>query len=420
MSSSRPRSYNALRHRDYRVLWLAEIASMSGSQMMRVAIAWQIFELTRNPLNLGYLGLARFVPLVLFGLWGGVIADRGDRRRTLMVAQLLLMLTSLALVGLTVTGTITAPAIYLLTALSATFGAVANPTRQSLIPAIVPLRDLPGAMAMNGLAFQVGGVLGPALGGILIGLFGVVPLYVFDAVTFLLVAIALATMRSRPVIPDSLSRGMQAVKEGLRFLWATPILLGIMVLDFVATFFGFNSVLMPIFADEVLGGGPQTLGLLLAAPAIGAVVGSTVMAGIRLPDRAGRGVLLAIAVYGVCILGFGLSTVLVVSLLFLAGSGAADAVSMAFRHTIRNEVTPSDLRGRIAAAYSTFAIGGPQLGEFEAGVLAALIGAPMAVAVGGIGVLASVATVWLKVPTIARYSTWKDETLLEAAIEPEK
>ncbi|MFM8594536.1 MAG: MFS transporter, partial [Chloroflexota bacterium] len=140
MSSSRPRSYNALRHRDYRVLWLAEIASMSGSQMMRVAIAWQIFELTRNPLNLGYLGLARFVPLVLFGLWGGVIADRGDRRRTLMVAQLLLMLTSLALVGLTLTGTITAPAIYLLTALSATFGAVANPTRQSLIPAIVPLR----------------------------------------------------------------------------------------------------------------------------------------------------------------------------------------------------------------------------------------------------------------------------------------
>ncbi|MFM8593383.1 MAG: MFS transporter, partial [Chloroflexota bacterium] len=258
------------------------------------------------------------------------------------------------------------------------------------------------------------------LGGILIGLFGVVPLYVFDAVTFLLVAIALATMRSRPVIPDSLSRGMQAVKEGLRFLWATPILLGIMVLDFVATFFGFNSVLMPIFADEVLGGGPQTLGLLLAAPAIGAVVGSTVMAGIRLPDRAGRGVLLAIAVYGVCILGFGLSTVLVVSLLFLAGSGAADAVRKAFRHTIRNEVTPSDLRGRIAAAYSTFAIGGPQLGEFEAGVLAALIGAPMAVAVGGIGVLASVATVWLKVPTIARYSTWKDETLLEAAIEPEK
>lgn len=402
-SPSARRSWDVLRHRDYRLLWSAEILSTGGSQMMRAALAWQLFELTRNPLQLGFLGLARFLPLLLFGLWGGVLADRGDRRRTLMVAQLALMAASAALAVAAFTGNVQPWNIYAFAMLAAVFGAVAAPTRSALIPALVPERELAGAMAMNGLASQVGGVVGPALAGVLIAAYGVAPLYLFDAFSFAVVAVVLLRLRARPIVPPIGRRGAAAVVEGLRFLWLTPILLGVMGLDFLATFFGASSVLMPIFAEEVLGGGPRTLGLLLAAPAAGAVLGSLAMAAGRLPMRPGRGVLLAIAAYGACILGFGLSGNLWLSLLFLAGEGAADAVSMALRHTVRNLVTPDALRGRIAAAHSTFAMGGPQLGEFESGLVASAFGAPAAVALGGLGTLIATALVAWRVPAIAAY-----------------
>jgi hypothetical protein len=176
-----------------------------------------------------------------------------------------------------------------------------------------------------------------------------------------------------------------------------------MVVDFLATFFGASMVLMPIFADEILDVGAQGLGLLYAAPAAGAVVGGVVMSIARMPRRPGSGILVAVAIYGACIAGFGLSKTLWISLALLAASGAADAVSMAFRHTIRTLVTPDELRGRIAAAHSTFAMGGPQLGEFEAGVVAAAVGAGPSVVLGGLGTMVSVAAVALLVPAIGRY-----------------
>ena len=376
---------------------------MAGTQLMRTAIAWQLFELTRNPLQLGLLGLSRFIPLLLFGLWGGVIADRGDRRMTLVRTQVILLALSLALAGLTATGHITPAWIYLITMLAAAVGAVGSPTRQALIPALVPPGLLPGAMTMNSLAFEIGSVVGPALGGILIASLGVAPIYLFDALTFLLVIGAALAMDARPIVPAVRQGGLEAVREGLRFLWMTPILLGVMGLDFIATFWGQSNVLMPIFASDILGGGPQTLGLLLSAPAAGALLGSTAMAALRLPRRPGLGVLVAVAIYGACIVGFGLSGSLPVSLALLAGSGAADAVSMAMRHTVRTMVTPDALRGRIAAAHSTFAMGGPQLGEFEAGLAASWLGAPAAVAFGGVGVIVSTALIAWKAPAIARF-----------------
>ncbi len=378
---------------------------MAGTQLMRTAVAWQIFELTRDPLQLGLLGLSRFVPLLIFGLWGGVIADRGDRRMTLIRSQVILMLLSLLLAALTSTGNITPLWIYGITMLSAAVGAVGGPTRQALIPALVPRDLLAGAMTMNSLAWQLGAVAGPALGGLLLANIGVAPLYAFDALTFLLVIGAAVAMKARPVVPPTGQRGIEAVKEGLRFLWITPILLGVMGLDFLATFWGQSNVLMPIFAEEVLGGGPETLGLLLSAPAAGALIGSLVMAVARLPYRPGLGVLVAVAAYGVCIFGFGMSNSLPLSLAFLAASGATDAVSMAMRQTIRTLVTPDDLRGRIAAAHSTFAMGGPQLGEFEAGLVASWIGAPGSVAIGGIGVVVSTILIALRVPGIARFDS---------------
>lgn len=403
--SAPSRSWESLRHRDFRLLWSAEVISMAGTQLMRTAVAWQIFELTRDPLQLGFLGLSRFVPLLIFGLWGGVLADRGDRRMTLIRSQAILMLLSLALAALTMTGLITPLWIYAITMLSAAVGAVGSPTRQALIPALVPKDLLAGAMTMGSLAFQIGAVAGPALGGLLLARIGVAPLYVFDAITFLIVIGAAIAMHARPVVSPSGQRGIEAIKQGLRFLWMTPILLGVMGLDFIATFWGQSNVLMPIFAQEVLGGGPATLGLLLSAPAAGALIGSTIMAVARLPYRPGLGVLGAVAAYGLCIFGFGVSGSLPLSLAFLAASGATDSVSMVMRHTIRTMVTPDELRGRIAAAHSTFAMGGPQLGEFEAGLVASWIGAPASVAIGGVGVVLSTLLIGWKVPGIATFDS---------------
>lgn len=210
-------------------------------------------------------------------------------------------------------------------------------------------------------------------------------------------------MRSRPPSPPVTTLGFAAALEGLRFLRGSPALLGVMVLDFLATFFGAGTVLIPIFAAEILGMGAGGLGLLLAAPATGAVAVGVAMGVVRTPARPGVGVLLAVAAYGACLLGFGLSREPWLALAFLAGSGGADAVSMALRHTVRNLLTPDALRGRIAAAHSTFAMGGPQLGEFEAGALAAAVGAGPAVAPGGVGTLLTAAVVARRVPAIAAY-----------------
>jgi MFS family permease len=402
------RAYAALRHRDYRLLWGAELVSSLGTQVQRVAIAWQVFQLTGDPLQLGLLGLFRFAPILLFGLAGGVVADRGDRRRTLLASQLALMATAAALAALTAAGSVGLPAIYALTFLSASFSAVAGPTRQALVPGLVPRSSLTGAMTMNILAMQVAAVSGPAIGGVLVGQVGLTAAYVVDALSFVAVIGALLAMRTPVTVARSSLGGLAAAVEGLRFLRGSPILLGVMALDFLATFFGASTVLMPIFAEEILGIGATGLGLLLAAPAAGAVAGSAVMGIARMPRRPGLGVLVAVAVYGACIAGFGLSRDLWLSLALLAGSGAADAASMALRHAVRTLTTPDALRGRIAAAHSTFAMGGPQLGEFEAGVVAAVSGAGTSVFLGGLGTLLAAGLVAWRVPAIAAYRTEAD------------
>ena len=403
MSVSRDRAYRTLRHRDFRLLWAAGGISSAGTQIQQVAVAWQVFELSRNPVALGGLGLARFVPILVFGLAGGVLADRHDRRRTLLAAQAALGTVSALFALLTFAGRITVPAIYLLTMVAAVFAAVAGPTRQALIPSLVPDEELAGAMSMSILAGNAATVAGPALGGLIIGFAGTGLAYAIDAASFALVGLAVLVLRARPVLARQAASGWAAALEGLRFLRGSPALLGVMALDFVATFFGASTVLMPLFATEVLKTGPTGLGVLLAAPAAGALLGGSAMAAARIPDRPGLGIVGAVVGYGLCLLGFGLSVNLWLSLALLAGSGAADAVSMAMRHTVRNLMTPDALRGRIAAAHSTFAMGGPQLGEFESGLVAARFGAPIAVAAGGLlAVVGALATAWL-VPSITAF-----------------
>jgi len=402
-----------LRHRDFRLIWSAEVLSQSGTQIQRVAVAWQVFELTGDPFHLGLLGLVRFVPLFLFGLVGGVVADRYDRRQTLILSQLALMVVTGAFAGLTATDSISLAWIYGLTALSALFSAVAAPTRHALIPTLVPTASIPAAMSMGVLAFQAAGMAGPAIGGVLVASVGIAASYAVDAVTFGLVALSAFALHSRPTRAAPVISGRAAAMEGLRFLRESPVLLGTMSLDFLANFFGAITTLMPIFASDILGGGPQTLGWLLAAPAVGAVVGATIMAGRPPMTRPGVGILGAIVVFGLSITAFAFSRNLWLSLAFLAASGAADSVSVSQRHTLRNLLTPDRLRGRVAAAHSTFAAGGPQLGDVRSGIMASWTGAPVAVAIGGLAAVLTALLVARQVPGIARFRWETDHPSVE-------
>jgi MFS family permease len=411
LSTSRNLAFQTLRHRDFRLLWAADSIAMLGTQMQRLAIIWQVYLLTDSPFQLGLLALFRFVPVAVFGFVGGVVADQHDRRQVLIWAHVGLFLTSGALAVATFADYASIWLLFLVTFVSSTFNSLAGPARQALIPSLVPRREIAGATTIANLSMQTAGIIGPALGGVVIGSLGVGTAYLWNALSFIAVIVAAVLMRVR-VEPIALTtRGLRAAKEGFAFLLATPILLAVMGLDFAATFFGTNTTLMPIVAEDILGIGAEGMGLLLSSIAAGAVIGSLVMSVLPVPQRPGRAIVLAIAGYGACTVGFGLSQSLVLAILFLAGSGAADSISMAMRAAIRNLVTPDEYRGRIAAAHSTFAMGGPQLGEFRAGAMAAAFGTPASVAIGGLLTILSCLVAVRMVPPLARYdsSEWSDE-----------
>jgi MFS family permease len=387
------------------MLWIADSIAILGTQIQNLAITWQVFELTGDPLKLGLLGLFRFVPVVFFGLYGGVIADRRDRRTILVITHILLMATTAVLMFGTAMDAVSMTLIYGVTFVASAVNAFAGPARQALIPALVPHEEIAGAATVLNLAMQTAQIGGPALGGIIIGTLGLTAAYTIGTVSFVAVIVAalLITIRERMVIEAT--NGLTAVKDGLTLLWTTPILLSVMSLDFIATFFAASTTLMPIFAEEILDMGPDGLGLLLSAPAVGAVAGSLLMSVAPIPQRPGLGIVAAIIAYGLCIFAFGVSTAIWISVLFLAGSGAADAISMAMRHSIRNLVTPPAYRGRIAAAHTTFARGGPQLGEVESGVMASAFGAQATVAFGGLATVVGCLVMVRLVPELLRYRT---------------
>ncbi len=387
------------------MLWIADSIAILGAQIQMVAITWQVFELTGDPLKLGLLGLFRFVPVLFFGLYGGVIADRRDRRSILVVTHILLMATTAVLMTATALDSVTMVLIYTVTFVASAVNAFAGPARQAIIPALVPHNEIAGAATVLNLAMQTAQIGGPALGGLIIGTFGLSVAYAVGTVSFVAVIVAalLITVRERIVVTSA--NGLTAVIDGLRFLWTTPILLSVMALDFIATFFAASTTLMPIFAESILRMGPNGLGLLLSAPAVGAVIGSLAMSVAPIPQRPGVGIILAIVAYGLCVFGFGVSSAIWLSLLFLAGSGAADSISMAMRHSIRNLVTPPEYRGRIAAAHTTFARGGPQLGEIRSGVMASMFGVQAAVAIGGLATVIGCLVMARIVPGLVRYRT---------------
>lgn len=395
----------ALRHRDFRLLWMGEFVSTLGTQMQTVAIGWQLYQLTGDPLQLGALGLVRAIPVLTFSLVGGTLADSRDRRRLLLVTQALIALFSGVLAVATALDVATVGLIYLVTLLTAITSCFDDPARQALIPLLVPRERIAQATTLNILTHNIAAVMGPAAGGLAVAHLGVAATYALDSASFLAVIVALLLMHSRPEVPVLAGGGIQAVLEGLRFVRHSPVILPLMLLDFLATFFGASLVLLPIFAEEILKVGADGLGLLYSAPAAGAVAGGLVLSALPAARRPGRLVLLAVALYGVAVAIFGASDSFVIALAALAAAGAADTLSMTMRHTIRQLATPDGLRGRVAAVHSIFAGGGPELGNFEAGVTARLLGTQPAVILGGIASIAIAGIVAALSPAIRNYTT---------------
>ena len=417
--SEAPTLLAALRHRNFRLLWAGQLVSMAGSLMQSAAILWHVSLLVppgQRGIALGMVGLVRLLPIVVFSLVAGVVADAHDRRRTMLVTQLGMAVTAGALAWLTFAGVQALWPVYLLAAVGAAFGAFDGPARQALLPNLVPREHLPNAISLNTIMFQSAAVLGPALGGIVIGELGVGWAYALNAASFLFVIGALLVMRDLPVREPGTASPMSfgAAWEGLRFVFRSPLIRSTMLLDFFATFFASATALLPIFAQDILHVGAHGYGVLSAATAVGAIVGSLVM--VRLIDRIRRrGVVLlwAVAAYGLATVIFGISRNFALSFACLALAGAADTVSMVIRNVVRQLATPDHLRGRMTSVAMVFFMGGPQLGEFEAGVVASLFGAPLSVVTGGVGCVLAVAWVAARTPQLRCY---RRETPVEAVL----
>lgn len=392
-----------LKHRDYRLLWFGQMVSTLGTQMHTVALSWQVYELTGSVVQLGLLGLVRAVALMGTSFLGGAAADTRNRRSLMLVTQSLMLALTLGLAAVTALDAANIWLLYGFAAATAATSAFDGPARQALIPSLVPRNELGAAISLNMLAMSSARMIGPAIGGVSVGLAGVAATYVIDATSFLAVILALLLMRTNVVTPVLQVRGLEAIREGLRFIVATPVIWGVMLLDFLATLIGSTVGLAPVFAKDVLDAGPQGLGLLLSAPAAGSVIGAVIVSLLPQFSRPGRMVVASVAAYGVCLMLFGMSGSLVSALLALVGAGAADSVSVAMRHMVRTIATPDELRGRVAASHSALAMGGPRLGEFQSGMAAALVGPRTAMIVGGAGCVLVAMAIGKLVPSVMRY-----------------
>ncbi len=351
--------------------------------MQLAAINWHIYLLTRSPLALGLVGACRAVPIILCSLVGGVVADVVDRRRLMMTTQSVMLTCSAALALVTFRGLLHVWPIFLLTAVASAAWAFDTPARQALMPTLVPLKDFPNAVSLSMLMFQVGLIVGPPLAGFVLASHGPGFVYTINAGSFVAVILGLALMRTsgRPEKDESQPAriSFDALREGLRFVWRTPIIVQTMTLDFVATFFASANQLLPIFAKDILRVGAEGYGFLAAAPAGGAIITGLIVARFGTLKKQGLLVIVSIGVFGAATIAFGLSRVFWFSLLMLAITGGADTISTILRQTIRQLVTPNN------------------------GTVAALVGAPLSVVTGGAACLVAAALALGAARNLRRY-----------------
>ncbi len=398
----------ALKHRNFALIWSGLLVSMIGTQMQQWALFWHISKLSDDPIAVSVVGGVRFVAVLAFSLIGGLVADRYNRRSILFFTQSTAMLIAVILGLLTLTGEIQLWHIYLLTGIQAAAMAFDLPARQALVPNLVPRDILPSAFSLQSIAFNTGAIVGPALSGLVIGYFGQESVYFINAVSFLAVIFALIALGNIPQQQTEIKRGLKAalsdIRDGVRFIRGQPLILSTMILDFVATFFSSANTLLPYFAQNVLHIGEVAYGWLAAAQSLGAVCVGLIASQYSHIRRQGPLLLGAVVVFGLATIIFGVSRVYALVFLALALMGAADSVSTIIRNTIRQLTTPDALRGRMTSINQIFFMGGPQLGEVEAGAVAQFFGVPFAIITGGVGTILGVwlvASIW---PALMRYN----------------
>jgi MFS family permease len=389
---------------DYRRLYTGQAISFLGRQLTLVAAPIQAYDLTGSSVTVGLLGLAQLPPLLVGSLLGGSLADAYDRRRLMLIAQVVLLTCSVGLALNAQHGYGHLWPLYLLTAAQAGLSGIDSPTRNAATPGLVGDENITAAAALNQILYQVGGVTGPAVAGILIARVGLAAAYWCDVACFVLAIVQL--LRLRPLPPEGGGRraGMASVVEGLRFLRGRKALQGTFVIDVNAMVFGMPKALFPALGETVFGGGAQTVGLLYAAPGVGALIGAVASGWTNRVRRPGRAVLWAVVVWGAATAGFAITASLPVALVLLAIAGAGDVVSAVFRNTILLLSVPDNLRGRLSAVHIAVVTGGPRLGDAESGGVAGALGPQLSAVTGGLACIVGVAVIAVLMPELGRWT----------------
>ena len=393
---------------------LGNFVSGLGTQAALVALPYQVYVETRSALLTGLLGAVELGPLILMALLGGALADRSDRRRLLLLDQIGLVAVAAALCAVTVAGDPSIAVLFVLAGLLAGFGALQNVVRTAIVPNLVAREDMPAALAINFGLYQLTMVLGPGLGGLLIGAAGVEAAYAVDAVSCL--AMVGAVVALSPQLPQLAGERLpirRSIGEGLRFVRRSQALLGSFAIDLSAMTFGMPRALFPVLAISVYGAGASGTGLLFASVSAGAVVAALTTRWLDHVRKLGLVTIAAVCVWGLAIAAVALVGSLWAAAALLAVAGAADSVSAVCRSVINQTVTPDALRGRMSSVFSLVVTSGPRLGDVEAGAVAALTSPRFSVLSGGIACVAAAGLVVLAFPALARYD--KDEAIAAMA-----
>jgi MFS family permease len=406
--------------RDFRLLWTGQLISETGSQIALVAVFVQVYDITGSAFAVGAVGAVQLVPLALASVLGGPIIDRYDRRRLVLFAQWGQAFASAVLLGVTVAGSPPLAVVYLGAALVAGFGGFSLSVRSSMTPNLVVPEQLSSALSLQQVMFHTTLILGPALGGVVIDQAGVGWAYAIDLASFAAALVAAALMRPQVPVPTfeereeqagALAHGWRQITEGFRFLKGRRVLQSTFYVDLIAMIFGMPRALFPVLAATQFGAGPEIVGVLFSAVSVGALLGALTSGWVRHIRRQGLAVLLAVGIWGAGITCFGLAgDLLTFALLALAVAGAADVVSSVFRGTILQQSVPDNLRGRMSAVHILVVVGGPRVGDVEAGLVASLFTPTISVVTGGLACIVGVVVLALAVPEFVRYRAPDDAT----------
>lgn len=400
------------RHRNFRLLFIGQMVSFLGSMVSYVAVPYQIYELTRSSVLVGLISIVQLVPVLAFGLWGGSVADALDRRRLLLVSEVVLSAGVLALAGNAALARPSVAAIFVIAFVMQAANAFHRPAMDALNQKLVPAEDLAAVSSLLSLRGSVGAVVGPAIGGWLLSRGGVPLAYGFDLLTFLVALVSVYFLRDLPPLEGAPSPGVRGIIEGLRFAWARPVLIGTYAIDIVAMTFAFPLALYPAMAEGW--GGKEAVGWLYAAMPAGALVVSLFSGWTSRVRRHGAAVVYAAALWGVFVIGFGLAPTLPWAFFALALAGGADGVSGIFRMTIWNQTIPNTLRGRLAGVEMISYLSGPLLGNARAGLIAEATSNSLSVVSGGIVCAFAVVVCASLLPTFWRYQRNEGDARPEA------